>query len=113
MKDPIWYYVIVGAVALVVAFIVSTLIQSAKRKSDERELGRAKDQALQIVNDAVREAEAKKKESILEAKEEILAAKNEFEREQKDRRKADEDTDSDDTAGGGKGIFAFHEVLLL
>ena len=87
MKDPIWYYVIVGAVALIVGFVVCALIQRAKRKSDERELGRAKDQALQIVNDAVREAEAKKKESILEAKEEILAARNETENELKERRK--------------------------
>ena len=85
--DPIWYYVIVGAVSLLVGFIVCALVQSAKRKSDARELGRAKDQALQIVNDAVREAEAKKKESILEAKEEILAAKNETENELKERRK--------------------------
>ncbi|MBR7146722.1 MAG: DUF3552 domain-containing protein, partial [Oscillospiraceae bacterium] len=80
-------YVIVGVAALIVGFVACAAIQAAKRKSDERELGRAKDQALQIVNDAVREAEARKKESILEAKEEILAARNETENELKERRK--------------------------
>ena len=86
MEGPIMY-VIVGVAALILGFVACALIQSARRKSDERELGRAKDQALQIVNDAVREAEARKKESILEAKEEILAAKNETEEELKERRK--------------------------
>ena len=80
-------YVIVGVAALIVGFVACAAIQAAKRKNDERELGRAKDQALQIVNDAVREAEARKKESILEAKEEILAARNETENELKERRK--------------------------
>ena len=86
MDNPIML-VIVGVAALAVGFIACALIQAAKRKSDERELGRAKDQALQIVNDAVREAEAKRKESILETKEEILALKTDTENELKERRK--------------------------
>ena len=86
MDNPIML-VIVGVAALAVGFIACALIQAAKRKSDERELGRAKDQALQIVNDAVREAEAKRKESILETKEEILALNTDTENELKERRK--------------------------
>ena len=51
-----------------------------------RDLDSAKNQAKQIVNDAYKSAEGKKREALLEAKEEILKAKNDHEREVRERR---------------------------
>ncbi len=86
MTEP-FLSVIVGAVALVVGIAVGLLVQAMRRKNDERKIGSAEEEAKRILNAAMHDAEAKKKESILEAKEEILAAKNETENELKERRK--------------------------
>jgi len=52
----------------------------------EAKIGRAEDEARQIINDALKKAEATKRETILEAKEEIHKLRNEFERESRERR---------------------------
>ena len=51
----------------------------------EKEIGSAEDEATRIINEAIKGAEAKKRESLVEAKEEIYRAKTEFERETKER----------------------------
>ncbi len=86
MTEP-FLSVIIGAAALIVGIVVGFLIQAMRRKNDERKIGSAEEEAKRILNAAMHDAEAKKKESILEAKEEILAAKNETENELKERRK--------------------------
>ncbi|MBP5209767.1 MAG: ribonuclease Y [Clostridia bacterium] len=53
----------------------------------ERKVGSAVKQANQILEEAIKNAETRKKESLIEAKEEILAAKNEADEELKERRK--------------------------
>ena len=55
-------------------------------KSDEEKLGNAEERARQIIDDALKTAETKKREALLEAKEEALKNKNEIERESKERR---------------------------
>lgn len=75
------------AAAFVVALIVGIPVGIAIRKrSAEKQIGSAEEQARRIVDEAVATGETKKKEALLEAKEEILRSRNENEREMKDRR---------------------------
>ncbi len=56
------------------------------KKSDAVTIGTADERALKIIDDAIRDGEAKKKEILLEAKEENIKAKNELDKEVRDRR---------------------------
>lgn len=78
-------YAGIGAVLGVIAGVIAGILY--RKRVAEKALGSAEEQAKKIVNDAIHEAEAKKKEALLEAKEEILSAKNESESELKERRK--------------------------
>ena len=73
-----------AAVGLLIGLLIGNLL---RKKVAEKAIGSAEEQAKKIVNDAMHEAEAKKKEALLEAKEEILTEKNETENELKERRK--------------------------
>ena len=55
-------------------------------KNAESKIGNAESKAREIIDDAVKTAEAKKKESLLEIKEESIKNKNELEKETKERR---------------------------
>ena len=57
-----------------------------RKRSAEAKIGSAEKEAARIIEDAVKDGEAKKKEMIVEAKEDILKAKTEAERENKERR---------------------------
>jgi len=57
-----------------------------RRDVQERKIGRTEEYARNLLDDAQRKAEEKKKESILEAKEEVIRLKNELDREVRDRR---------------------------
>ncbi|MFR6379393.1 MAG: ribonuclease Y [Evtepia sp.] len=52
----------------------------------EKEIISAEEEAKRILNEAIKSAESKKREALVEAKEKILADKTEFEREAKERR---------------------------
>ncbi len=52
----------------------------------EKKIGQTQDYAKNLLDDATRRAEEKKKEAILEAKEEIIRLKNELDKEVRDRR---------------------------
>jgi len=79
--------VIAIAVTLVVTAILTWIIAIAYRKKVyEAKIGSADEKAREIIDDALKTAETKKREALLEAKEESLKAKNEFERETKERR---------------------------
>ena len=56
------------------------------KKNAESKIGNADSKAREIIDDAVKTAEAKKKESLLEIKEESIKNKNELEKETKERR---------------------------
>ena len=43
-----------------------------RKKIAEKEIGSAEDEATRIINEAIKSAESKKREALLEAKEEIL-----------------------------------------
>ena len=74
------------AVALVLGFAACTLIRRRKEKNDQRKIEDAEQEALRIVNEAIKSSESKKREALLEAKEEILKNRSEYEKEVKERR---------------------------
>ena len=68
-------YIIFGGAALVLG-VVGFFVGSAVRKhSAEKTIGSAETEAKRILNDAMKTAETRKKETLLEAKEEKLAEK--------------------------------------
>ena len=52
----------------------------------EKEISSAEEEGKRIINEAIKSAETKKKEALLEAKEEILKNRSEYEKEEKSRR---------------------------
>ena len=85
--SPVITAVIVGVIAFIVALVIGVLAGILYRKRvAEKEIGSAELQAKKILEDALKAAETRKKEVLLEAKEEILRAKNEFDQEVKERR---------------------------
>ena len=79
--------IIIVLVAAVVAGVVGFIAGSAHRKKTaEGLIGSANEEATRIVNQAVNEAETKKRESVLEAKDEIHRLRTETERELRERR---------------------------
>ena len=80
-------YIIVFAIILIVAVIVSWFLSLTYRKNVvEKKNSDAEDRAREIIDEAVKNAEAKKKEILLEAKEESIKTKNDLDKEIKDRR---------------------------
>ena len=80
------WYIIEGVAAVVVAVIAFFLGSVHRRKTAEAAIGSAEDEARRILNDAMKNAEAKKKEAILEAKDEIIKSRNETEKDLRERR---------------------------
>ncbi len=78
---------IVGIVSAVVAGIACFFFGVAyRRKVAEARIGSAEDEAKRIVNDAIKNAEQRRKEVVLEAKDEIFKMRNESEKELRERR---------------------------
>ena len=79
--------IIIGAVALVVGLGVGFPFGIHYRKKvSEKEISSAEEEGTRIINEAIKSAETKKKEALLEAKEEILKNRSEYEKEEKSRR---------------------------
>ncbi|MGN0170547.1 MAG: ribonuclease Y [Lachnospiraceae bacterium] len=75
------------AVALIVSIpVTANVVVSRRKKKYDEKVGSAEERARQIIDDAVKTAEAKKRESMLEIKEESIRTKNELEKETKERR---------------------------
>ena len=76
------------AIVLIVAFCIIGFVlgMTYRKKVAEREISSAEDEAKRIINDALKSAESKKREALVEAKEEIHKSRSEFEREEKARR---------------------------
>ena len=72
--------------AIVIAFVVWKLAIAYRIKVVEAKIGSADEKAREIIDEAIKSAETRKKEALLEAKEESLRNKNELERETKERR---------------------------
>ena len=79
-------FVIFGAVALVLGVIGFIAGSIFRRKSAEKAIGSAEDEAKRILSDAMKTAETRKKETLIEAKEEIHQLRQETERDLRERR---------------------------
>ena len=79
--------IIAVVVTLVIAVPVSIFVtNSYHKKVTEQKVGGAEQQARAIIDEAVKTAETKKREILIEAKEESMRSKNELEKEIKERR---------------------------
>ncbi len=74
-------------VTLVITAVVTVVVMNqVQQKKADSKIGAAEERARSIIDDAVKTAEAKKRESLLEVKEESIKTKNELDREIKERR---------------------------
>ncbi len=71
--------IVAAAIGLAVGYIY-------RKNAAEKKIGRAEEYAKNLLDDAMRKADEKKKETILEAKEEVLKLKTELDKEIRDRR---------------------------
>ena len=83
MAQIIIAVVITAVVAILLTYVASNA--HFKKVSDEK-IGIAEDRARAIIDEAVKSAETKKREALLEVKEESIKTKNELDKEIKDRR---------------------------
>ena len=79
----LWLSIVLIVVAFVIGFVISTL---HSKNSAEGVIKNAREEEKQIINDAIKSAESKKREALVEAKEEIHRNRAEYEREEKARR---------------------------
>ncbi|MCC8140796.1 MAG: ribonuclease Y [Lachnospiraceae bacterium] len=78
-------------IAVVVAIVLTAAITwpcaiTYRKKVVEAKIGNAEDRAREIIDKALKAAETKKRESLLEVKEESVKTRNELEKETKERR---------------------------
>ena len=79
--------IIAGLIAVVAAVVITYYVTVNNLKKDaDSKIGNAENKAREIIDDALKNAEAKKKETLLEIKEESIKTKNELEKETKERR---------------------------
>ncbi len=82
-----WQVVLAIVVTMVITVPVSALIAiNYQKKMVEAKLGNADEKAREIIDEALKTAETKKRESLLEVKEESIRTKNELDKEIKERR---------------------------
>ena len=83
LSMKLWLAIVLIIVAFAVAFFLGV---TYRKKVAEREIMSAENEAKRIINDAIKNAESKKREALVEAKEEIHKSRSEYEREEKARR---------------------------
>ena len=79
-------YVIYAVIIIFVAVATWFAATAYRKKIFESKIGSAEEKSREIIDEALKTAETKKREALLEAKEETLKTKNELERETKERR---------------------------
>jgi len=88
LQIPVWLCILIAVLAAVLAGILAFLLGMNYRKNKaEATIGSAEQEAKRIIGDAVKTAEAKKKEIVLEGKDEVHRLRNDSEKELADRRK--------------------------
>ncbi len=84
----LWLQILLTVVAAIVGVVVGAFVGAMYRKKvAEAEIGSAEQEAKRIVSEAIKTAEAKKKEAVLEGKDEVHRLRTESEKELTDRRK--------------------------
>lgn len=84
--SPVVTAIIVVAAVVVTAVITGVVVSNVQKKSAASTIGNAEDKAREIIDEALKTADAKKRESLLEIKEESIRTKNELDKEIKERR---------------------------
>lgn len=85
---PMWLAIVLIIIAIVASLGVGVYLGIQRRKQvAEKAIGSAETEANRIVSEAIKSAEAKKKEFLLEGKDELHRLRNENEKEISDRRK--------------------------
>ena len=82
METVIAVVVAIAVTAIVVYFVTSAY----HKKVTEAKIGNAEEKAREIIDEAVKTVETKKREAMLEAKEESIRVKNDLDKEVKERR---------------------------
>ena len=78
---------VTAVICILVTAIVTAVVTSAyQKKVTASTIGNAQDKAREIIDEALKTAESKKRESLLEVKEESIRTKNELDKEIKERR---------------------------
>ena len=81
------FIIIAVVVTLVIAVpVTSAVVTSVLKKQAAEKIGNADEKAREIIDEALKTAEAKKREGLLEVKEESIRTKNELDKEIKERR---------------------------
>lgn len=79
--------IITGVIAFIVGGVLCFFMGIAyRRKVAEAELGSAEEEAKRILSDAIKSAESRKKEALVEAKDDIYKMRTEAEKDMKERR---------------------------
>lgn len=87
MMIALWLAIVIAVVVGVAAFAVAIPVGiTYRRKTAEAKIGSAEDEAKRIINDAIKTAEQKRKETIVEAKDEAFKIKAETDKDIKERR---------------------------
>jgi ribonuclease Y len=91
--DPLTLYIIIGAVAVIMAGLGLLAGKLTFGKSSQKEREQALQDAQTIIADARLQADTLKRDKLLEAKEEILKLKSEFEKESLQKARNNEQAD--------------------
>jgi ribonuclease Y len=84
--EPLLIAIVVLITAIVVGAITFAMGVSYRKRIAEAQIGSAEERAGKIIDEAISNSEAKKREIMLEAKEETLKAKNDLDQEIRERR---------------------------
>nr|WP_313128986.1 ribonuclease Y [Anaerocolumna sp.] len=86
MPEELKIVIAILVTLVIIAPLVWKIAISYRVKVVEAKVGSAEEKAREIIDEALKTAETKKREALLEAKEESLKTKNELEKETKERR---------------------------
>lgn len=86
MQFTVTHFIIMAAAVLITAVICLFAGYLYRKNVAEKEIGTAEEEAKRILNDAIKAAESKKRESVVEAREEIFRLRSENDKEIKERR---------------------------
>lgn len=86
MPTNVLFYVISGGIAIVLGVVCFALGSVFRGRADRTAIGSAEDEARKILSDAIKTAEAKKKELLIEAKDEIHRQRSEADKDIRERR---------------------------
>ena len=86
MPNNLLMYLIIGIIAIVLCIVFFFIGSAARKNKAEKAIGSAEEEARRILSDAIKNAEAKKKELLIEAKDEVHQLRQETERDLRERR---------------------------